>query len=537
MRPNKIILTLMTAILAISLVYAATFTLSPTTVQFSDSQLSNNITLTNQNAPTLATFNFAIAPIIDTDGRQVTFQPISSATVNSTETITLQVDSADSNLEIGRYSTDLIVTDTADANNTMSVIVNYQKSYCEDGPLNISNLYIKDMDESGSSSDDDWTWFPQDTITLNVEVRNAGDDDLDTTVEWDIYDKTDNDFLDIGDNKDISVNDRDTEEVEFTFDVPHDLEKSSDRYVLYVKVFEEGAEDSYCSSVNENGRSNQDTDEEGIPLEIDREKNDVRITNSNVPDVLSCGSSGEVDLYMSNIGRQREDKVRVTLESTDINDEIVRTITNLDEDDKAERISFPIEVPQDAEEGDYRLKFEIEFDYDKDDDTYSDTETVTLTDKIQVTGNCVSGKSASISAFLESDEVVEGGEMIVTATVTNTGTTSTSYTFVTEGYDSWAEEKEVSERIFTLDAGDSKVVTMTFNLKEDSAGDHTFKIKVLYDNESTEQPVTVTVSKAGSDLGGLGDLFEGNGFIWAIIIVNVILVLIIIIVIVRISRE
>jgi len=532
-------LTLLTAILVISSVIALSFSTTPTTLDFSQSQLTQDITLTNNNASQLLNLGFSIGSINDGQGHLVTFKPISSINnLNGSTTKTIEINTPDSEIEIGRYSTMLNITNTNDNSDIQEVTVYYQQSYCESGQKNVTDLYIRSVDFSGSSDeDDDDTWYPQDEITMDIDVKNSADDDLDATIEWDIYDKEEKEWLDIGDDKDLSVNKGNTETETFVFIVPSDFVKSTNKYVLYIKVYEEGEEESICGSVSDNRKSNQITDEEGIPIEIQRETNQVVVSKYLLPEILSCGESGDVDLWIANIGRQKEDKIQVVLESSDINSEITKTITKLNEDDKAEKITFPITIPEDAEEKDYSLKFKIHYEYDDHDDVYDTVDIYSIPDKITIAGSCLSGKDVSISAFLESAEAVEGQEIIISATVTNTGTSSTQYTFISEGYESWAEEKEVSNRLFTLAPAESKVITLTYNLKQGSAGDHTFTLKALYGTESKEQPLSITVSESKGALSGFSDLFQGNWFIWAIIAVNVVLVVIIILVIIRVSRE
>jgi len=538
MKTKLFILTLIALTLAISPVFAATFSASPTSIYMTHANDVESITLTNSNSSKLLNLNFAISTLTDGAGHQVTFNSISSiAGLNGSQSVDVKINTIDTGFDIGRYSTTLTVYESSNSSNNMSIPIYFTESYCEEGSINESLIYIKSVDESGSSTDDDWTWVPHDKITIEVDVKNTDDDERDAVVEWDLYDTEQNEFLDIGKDDDVSIDNGDTETVSFTFDVPYDLEDSTNRYLLMIKVYEDGNEEEICGVINEDGKSNIISDLEGIPIEIQRESREVRIIESDQPDVLSCGSSGEIDLKIANVGRSKEDKIKVVMQSSAIADEITRTIDKLDIDDKSETITFPLSVPTDAEEGDYRVEFKVYYDYDKDDDTYDRSFTYSLTDKIQVAGSCESGESASINAFLESQNVVEGGEMTITATITNTGKSTTQYTFVSEGFESWAEEKQVSERIFTLDKGASKTVTMDYNLKDNSAGDHVFTLKVLYNGESIEQPLSVTIEKSGISFGGLSDLFQGNSFLWVIIIINVVLVVIIILVIIRISRE
>ena len=144
------------------------------------------ITLTNTGNETA---NFVIPSVISiTDGDKEVLVTLDKYTftlaAGQNEAISASVnpDSIDA-LDYGIYSVNLDIKATSNAsdeNVTKSITFRTKKSYCENGPVNNSVFEIRSIDESGSSSDDDWKWYPQDEITLTVKVKN-NDDDNDRT--------------------------------------------------------------------------------------------------------------------------------------------------------------------------------------------------------------------------------------------------------------------------------------------------------------------------------------------------------------------
>jgi len=522
-----------------------TFTATPSTLTFTQATNSAEITITNTGNETAS---FTIPQDIKvSDGTSeavITLDKYTFSLGNGTSTIiSTSINPSDiDKLPLGVYSTNAEIKSENSAkteNSTQTLTFKVHKSYCEKGPLNLSVIEIRDVEESGSSSDDDWTWYPQDTITLGVKVKN-NDDDNDRTVRvgWDIYDTSNDEFLDIGDEDTLDIDTNDEETVEFTFDVPYDLERGS-TYLLYVKAYDDDdGEDEICSVSNENMRSAAIGEEEGIPIEIQRERNDVQITKTNLPELLSCSSTTDVGLWISNLGRDREDKIKVTLLESVFSKEASREISKLDWDDKAEEISFPIAVQEDLQEGIYKLKFKIEYDYDQDDDKYGIFSTTEYS--IEVKGNCIEKekeKSASITAELGSDAIA-GQQLIIAGTIENKGKTETTYSLSATDYTSWATLDKIEPKTITLEAGKSKDFSIYFNVNEDAADEQLFKIKASYGGETTEQEVSVIVEGKKAASGGVSGItgatitehLRENWFIWVIVVINIVLIIAIIVV-------
>lgn len=533
------LLTTILLLVTISTVSAAlAFTVDTSSIVFTQAKNSSEFTVTNTGNET-ASFNIP-SDIKVSDGSKELAVTLEKYTFSLGEGESKPISASVNpdkieDLEVGMHSTSVEIKASASGENvTQTLTFDVHRSYCEQGPLGLDIIEIRDVDESGSSSDDDWTWYPQDEITINVKVKNNDDDnDREVRVEWDLYDTKEKEFLDIGDDDTVDVNNNDYEWIEFTFEVPYDLERGS-HYLLYVKAYDDDEGEEYaCSVADENGKSASVGDTEGIQIEITRESNDIDITKTNLPELLSCSSTTDVELWIANVGRSREDKIKVTLLESDFGGEVSREISKLDWDDKAERVSFPITVPKDLEEGIYNLKFRVFFDYDEDDDEYGESKTFEYS--IEVKGNCIveSDLSASITAELDSDAVA-GEQLVIKGTLENTGGEETIYSLTATGYSSWADFDRTEPTTLTLKSGESKSFFMYFNVDEDSEGEQFFTIKANYDGDSTEQEVSVMIESSGTTGAVTGSAISEhlreNWFIWVIVIINIILIIAIILV-------
>jgi len=535
-------LILLTTILLSAMASASVvFTVNPATIVFTQTLDRANIIVTNTGNETA---NFVI-PLVITITDTVNEAPVTldkyTFTLNAgqSETISASVnpDSIDT-LNYGIYSTSVDIKATSNAsdeNVTKSVTFRAKKSYCENGPVNNSIFEIRSVDESGSSSDDDWTWYPQDEITLTVSVKN-NDDDNDRTarVVWDIYDKDAKEFLDVGDEDTVDIDSNDNSDVEFVFEVPYDLERGT-RYLLYIKAYDDDdGEDEICTVAGDNEKSASLEAAEGIPLQIERDKTDVVVTKTDILELLTCGSTMDVSLWIANVGRSREDKIKVTLLDSVFGPEVSREISKLDWDDKAEKVTFPVTIPSDLQEGNYKLKFKIEYDYDKDDDQFGELKTAEY--PIEIKGNCEVKQNlgATITAALDSD-AIEGEQLKIKGTIKNTGSDKATFVLSVLDYSSWASLDSIDPRIVSLEAGGSQDFLIYLNVSEDAEGEQFFKIRTDFGTgESEEQEVSVVIEKSTTATPVTGsvisDNLRENWFIWLIVVINIVLIIAIILV-------
>lgn len=440
----------------------------------------------------------------------------------------------------GSSSVSILAKDT-NTNVQSSISFDVRKSLCRSGPQG-TNLSIREVNINNEDGDDT-DWMPLNKVSVEVEVENNGNDDIkDVQVSMVLMDgsgKTFTNKLDFDDSdkdkKEISrISDGDTENVKFSFTVPGDFDEGS--YRLSVKAFSKKiSEDLLCVD------SSSDLDNTIYQsIDVTREDDEGKfIAFDNIrmsPSEATCGDSVTMTLDVYNVGTDDQERVKVKLYNKDLKIDTFQELKNdFDAGDK-ETISLNFLIPQNIKDGTYSLDLSSEYDFDKGNyRESSDDSTKTL---FKVFG-CSAGiqvneqsKALSISASLES-EAIAGKKMIVKSTVKNNGQTPLIGVVNVKGNEDWADLESVSERVLNLAPGQSKEITLTFNVKESASGKNTFNLEVnAGEGNVSSQEVEVTLAQSRNLLD-----FSGNGIIWVIGIINVILIVIIIVVAVKIAQR
>jgi len=360
--------------------------------------------------------------------------------------------------------------------------------------------------------------------------KDDDNDDIDAMIQVRLYDTEENEFVDLETDEDdleveISLDEGETVEEKFLLELPvEDIDDSSDRYRLYVKVYEDGDEEVVCRDYED--------DEYFKEVKIDKESYEVILKDLEVTTPVPCGEEVEVIVRAHNIGKNDEDKVMVTLFNSELDIDLDSREFSLDEGD-SEKVTFSFLTPEDAEEKTYTLKAYTMYRYKESTEAYrEESEAYELALKIE--GNCEAPEDefgASIDAELGSESVVAGEELVILGTLENTGEQETTYVLSVEGYDSWAELDDIEPRTITLEAGEQEDFEVTFMVKEDTEGENFFTIVAEFEDQEEEQEVSVVV-EAVSDVTGeaIAEHLRKNWFIWVIVVINVILIIAIIIV-------
>ena len=499
-----------------------------------------------------------------TDGF-VTSTNIGSAVVSTTsstsfsDTSTINVAEGKTfNLRVFGYGSDNHSTETFSVKDLiLDGTVIPTSSFCSDGARNDDDLRLK-VDINNRGEGDDEEWLPLDLIEIEVELENDknldDDGDLnDVVFELGLFrEGSSSNIIDdmmwiSSDDEEVEVGDIDEDEKEsFTFEFRVDpREVEDDDYVLRVKAYEDGDEEVTCIDYSEDltdfGSSKFFADIQ-VSKENDKEKM-VVVDEDSYPLVTNafCGEQVSLSVDVYNIGdKDFDDQIKVMLFNSElgINEEVIAS-GDFDEGDKAD-VTFLFRVPADAQEKTYTLSMETFYDYDKDDDQYDEVSEDTFTALLRVEGNCGAVSEASVSANLESGGKA-GEELVVRATVTNTGDTEADYLVNAAGYSLWASSANVNPTSFTLNSGQSRDVLITLNVRDDASGDELFSIEVLSGNElAAIQPVSVLIegNQGGFLTGGvIGAFSGGNSYLWLLGLLNVILVMVIIVVAVRVLRK
>lgn len=430
-----------------------------------------------------------------------------------------------SDLKLGDYLTKINVT-TSGGEVSESSDLKIVRSYCDYGRVgsDLEIEWVKDKTPGG----DDWDWKPLDEVDIKVKVFNHADNDEDVTIKLDLYDTDERSFVDIDNNEEtIEVNEHDSRTYTFTIDIPSDVDEK--HYRLYVKAYVDGDEEEQCTDLIE-GNLYQDT-------RINKESRDVILSKIDVPSSVECGSSLEISARAYNIGSNDEDEVKVNVWNKKLGIDEDSSSFALDEGE-SRRVLFSFDIPENVSEDSYDFSFIVYFDYDDNDEEYDEESEVY---KKSVKVDCkepVLRQDAAIFAELVS-EAKEEGEIIIKATITNTGETETLYFISVEGVEGWASVDRIEPSSFSLDKQKSRDVNIYLTANKGSAGEHEFVIRAVYGDRVTEQRLQLAVERergAGITGAAIGESFRENWFIWLIVIVNVILIILIIVIAARLAR-
>lgn len=396
------------------------------------------------------------------------------------------------------------------------------------GNLKVS---IKNIDVSGYGEDNEW--LPFDEVEVEVRVENNGDDDVDNVnVEWGLYDKNTDDWvIEVDDVDEVDLNDGDEETMTFKFTIDEDMDEDlsdledGDNYVLYVRATGEvdnTNNDDSCSS-----------DSEDISIVIERDF--VVLSDLQIPDSISCGSETTLTGDIWNIGSRDQNEVSMKIVNSELKINQEFSVGDIDSFDK-QSMELKLNIPENAKEKSYTFNIEVyddngdlfQSDFNDDESKYNAVVTV---------GSCnvVKTPTATLSAELISEQSKAGKQLIVKATLKNTGVESATYLLNAAGHGSWATLSSVDPKSLTLASGKTGEATFTFDVNKEVSGDQTFNIEVVSSNALvTTQPVSVTVEASKSSLS---DIFGDSWYIWLIGALNVILVIVIIVIAVRVAKK
>lgn len=553
---TKVFLMLLLTLLASLALVSAQVTLSQP-ASLSKAVTATSFTITNP-ATSGTSYDVSISPITITDSKGnnilVNSNPssISNLIAGASQTINLSYSILPSGLTLspnaGYQGTITVTAINSTGGSAVSTTqISFVNSFCNSGDIG-DTLQITRVRDNKLDNSDEWTWNPLDNIEISVKVHNSGEKDLDVTLEYGLYEPFSNSFIDIDeDTIDISVDHGSTSDEELiTFQIPSDIDEGSD-YRFYVKAYKDGNEKTNCTDLN-------DEDDYFKEVDIQKETRAIILTETKIDSSVLCGDTVELKTQVSNVGNEDEKAVLVTIFNKELGIDIKKVIDKLNSgDDKTITLDFTI--PQNKTEKTYILSIDTYFKYDSG---CSDKEDFTCYDKsassdldrnfdqaLKVEGNCapiITTPQTQITAVLDSDAIA-GQDIIVKATIKNTGSSDTTYTVLASGYENFATLSSINPQTFTLAASQSKDVLITLKANSDAAGDYTFDIKALSGSQVKQQSLSLTIEgksslfTGSSILNSLSANLSGNWFIWVIVLVNVVLIVLIIIIAIRIARK
>ena len=536
------LLVLLTAFLSLAMVSAADFSLSLSN-DLTKSTDSTILTITNPTNATITINALTIEAFDDGDNHDIALSNNFSGPVSIEAGKNIKVnishalsDNEKEDLALGTFPTTITVTDSAASSKTLTL--NFISGYCQYGELKEEitdgDRYLEITSISDKSSSSDWRWKPLDEVDVAVKVKfisDDSDDSLDGIIKLGLYDTTNNEFIEFenDDNSetDFSLDEGDSTTETLTVIVPADIESSSSRYRLYVKAYQDGDEDVVCTD-HKSADYFQD-------IEIKKESYSVILNDLAITSPVPCSGEVQVTGTIYNVGNHDESKTRVRITNSELNLDYTSDVFNLDMGD-SQKFTLTFAVPKDADEKSYALNAWTEFRYSKSSEEYNDkSDTYSL--KLDVAGNCksseTSGENAQITAELdpETPTAVPGKQVIIKATLENTGEVETTYTVSVTGNSGWSSLNTIDPKTITLAPGDSKDVSIYLDIDKAATGEKEFTIRASYNGKTTEQTVALALESGSASQNAILNHIQQNWFIYVIALINIILIIAIIMVV------
>ena len=388
-------------------------------------------------------------------------------------------------------------------------------------------------------ADKDTDWFPLDNIQVEVSVKNENTADYrlrNIIVRWGLYDLDNKDWIFSNKEKSFTLRSEDSKTLylNFKLDKPKDF-KYGGKYKFFVWA---NAEDSELDG-NETCQSSDE------PVSIIQENNFVVLDNVQLdgvsldssgafPQQVSCGTKLHLTADVWNVGENDQKDVSLRIYNKDLGVDGTVKVGDIDAFEK-KTVSFDLPViPQGIDEKWYPLELSL---YDEDNyiyqDDYNNDKSLEVV-LLNIAGNCVLPKG-TLTANLDSGGKA-GRELVIKATVTNSGKEVTNYSLSPSGYSDWATLENVSPSEISIEPGKTADVYLTFKVDSKVSGEKLFNLDLSSQGEQvTSQPVSVSIEKSF-----IGSLLGNNStqlLTYLIIGVVIILILIIIVLAIKLSRK
>lgn len=529
---SLISLSILSLVLALS--FASALAISGTT--FSGNQSTLTVTTNATDSGTVS---------LTASGLSLSFNESSFAVSGAgTRTILATVQNDTDDLDYGvSYST--VVNASNGTNSAVTGSLTYTKPFYTGNNQGRLKIEITDISTDSGFGDDESFWYPFDKVEVEVEITNDGSHDIENVeVVWELYttagkkisDDTEDDF-------DLDENDDTTLTLIIDLDENVDDMEGED-LILYI---------SAIGKINDKD-SVYDNDETGVwtstleefpDLELitndnfvllgDLDVNGVAVKDSKLENSVSCGTDLLLEAEIWNVGDDKQKDVTVLIRNTELGISKSVEMDDINSFDY-EKLVSTVSIPENAEPKTYDITFLI---YDDDSDLFEtdeDNDKAIFNIAVKVEGNCIVARKSAITAALDSETEAKSGEPLsVKTTIENIDSKVATYTISVSGYESWATLEDFTKTL-TLVAGESRELTLNFNVNEGVSGNKMFNIETASGDSVTTQPVSISIAPQNSLIGGLS-LPKNSLYLWGIGALNVLLIFAIIVVAIKLSRE
>ncbi len=513
--------------------FASALAITSDTSPLSQSDGTFNITVTEGNATEL---DWTSNTPTDYNGKEitVTFTNID----NETQTVRYEIDS-----DFDFFGEDYTLTITAnDSSETKSLNFPFAKTnFCyfdsnDFDTLSDSKIKVDIKDISvinGFGKNEKWYLF--DEIEVEVKVSTKGSR-IDISLEWGLFDKSSGEWVievDEEDEFDLDGGDKETFLIKFKLDDSLDVDLENLKGANLVFYIRATGEDEDSSEI---GCHSEYTGKDFDSISLKSERDFVILDKIQFVDSASCGDKIQISANVWNIGSRDQENVYVIIYNKELGINQKVEIGDIDAFD-SKKLNAIITIPESAEEKTYSFSFYV---YDEDGDIYEtkDDDQARFLSILKVEGSCLTTPTAAISAKLDS-EAKAGKDLIVKATIVNTGSETKTFTISLDSYSDWAESATADKTSVTINAGASEDVLITLKVLSDAEGENGFDIEVLEGTKYMFQPVSVIIEKASffPSLTGLVSGFGNNVYLYGIGALNLLLIAAIIFVAVKVARR
>jgi len=518
-----------------------TKTLSATTVTQTSKTQNGTLRLTNTgNTPlsvglsTSGVFNLTFY-----DGPSLVYLPLPlSLTPGQVRDLTAVPTSLPTTLPFGVNTVTVTALDSS-SNVSASTAFTISEGFCSPAAKG-TNISLSSLDIR-NSGEDDTIWRPLDNVRVRVDLDNNGATDLrDVVVKMGLIDSSGRDVVrklefTTNDEEEYTlgtVKSGDTETVTIEFKVPADFK--TENYKLVFKAYsKKTGESNLCAD------SVSQSIVEDISVETESDSGKF-IAFSNIkidPFEVTCKDTITLSFDTVNIGEDNQDQVKVNVYNKELGIETSTEIKQgLDRGDKQASL-FSFVIPAGLTDKTYIIELTSEYDYRNGlyRQSSDNPERVALKVFGCSAGSGV-GSASSITASLQSD-ATPGKEMLVAVTVKNTDTKSATFIVDITGYSEWATLNTISDRVLTLNAGESKTIQLSLTPSKDATGEQKFTLTAKSGDITQTKQVIVDLGGASSGISSFTNLFANNKVAWVVGFVNLVLIVLIILVAVRISRR
>ena len=297
----------------------------------------------------------------------------SDLNTGSSSTITIEA-TIPQDINLDNYIGRIVIADTAHAQATVTIplTIKIEPEICSDG--RISNSVAVDGPQSGnlrisiSNPDRNDDFKINDEISIEVEVENKENKDLDVIAEAVLYDLDRNKKILPVSSDSLEVEKDSREDFDFTMIVPNDEDiDPGNTYILYIKAYEDGDEDQYCNY-------------DSVEIDLERDDDAVVINSFTInPTVALQESSISFRVGVENIGTDEQRDTYIILRNEELNLNLRSNVFDLKKYDKSGNdyiFTQTFTVPKDVDAKDYTIEAVVYYNNERDTASKSGTLTV-----------------------------------------------------------------------------------------------------------------------------------------------------------------